>query len=294
MQTQRLIPILILGILLFLFRVNAHIRLICPAPISAEAGLKIGPCGQVPDPGIQPTIIKPGPFPIVMEERYIHEGSPFRLALLSPDAIGRNGNFNPKCSYVLLNHIPNKKVFKGSIQYTIVVEIPDVKCENCALQMIQIMTDKIPANLGSGATNCTYNPLSTDSWDNQQCGSNYHSCSKVTIQGKTEFESVCPANSNIVFASNPGWSFPKSQFEYSVGESGYWDLTGSLSDLNAESSYRTIPLGTECSQAAKQATTDGQANQNPVKINGAISNSLQLVNLLVVVLLLVVVVGLLL
>jgi hypothetical protein len=134
------------------------------------------------------------------------------------------------------------------------------------------MTDKIANNM-PGKTSCTYNPLSTNSWTNNQCGSNYHSCAKVTITGKNAFNSLCTAG-NTAFATNSGWAFPKTNNVYSTNENGVWNSSGALFDAKASNFYRSVPSETQCSSSAIAAITSGAdaVNNDPTK-NGVASNS---------------------
>jgi hypothetical protein len=260
----------ILGIFSLFSLTSAHVRLVCPVPLTADSGLKSGACGAVADPGKPATQISPGLLPIVMEETVFHTGAPFRLALMSTDAIinSARADFTPTCTYVLLNHIPHKSTSTGSNLYTITVEIPDVNCQNCALQLIQVMTDKISSNL-PGRTSCTYNPSSTNSWTNNQCGSNYHSCAKISISGKNSFSSLCPNGNTIAYASPNGWGFTSTGLIYQSNENANWNASGMLVDTRVTNpSFRSIPAGTQCSSSAISAVTQGQAvNNNPTSTN---------------------------
>lgn len=77
----------------------------------------------------------------------------------------------------------NEPVYGVESTYTktyITVEIPDVYCERCALQLLNPMTDKLE---GNGQSNCTYDPLCSNCNDGVSCFSNYHSCANVRILG---------------------------------------------------------------------------------------------------------------
>lgn len=63
---------------------------------------------------------------------------------------------------VLLDHIPHNDqsdptafVEKTYVPYKISVNIPDVKCSKCSLQLLYIMTDK---SVKCGVPTCYYNP----------------------------------------------------------------------------------------------------------------------------------------
>jgi hypothetical protein len=174
------------------------------------------------------TELSPGPNTLVFEETIAHTGSPFRIALSRPGE-----DSYEDC--ILLNHIPhNDDAVRGvSEYYAITVDIPDIDCESCALQIIQIMTDKIDNNLGTDADSCTYNPDDPLSWSNDQCGSNYHSCANVQITGSQEFSSdLC--------TQVEGWTFgEQDDMLYFETEDAEWDGM-LLVDEDAPSDVRSV------------------------------------------------------
>jgi hypothetical protein len=118
--------------------------------------------------------LEPGKITLVFEESISHKGAPFRIAL------SQEGSDVYDC--VLLDHIPHNDAGKPNyydpstfVEYRITVNIPDVKCERCALQLINPMTDKI----GIGRS-CVLASSSTPNY----CFSVYHSCANVNITGK--------------------------------------------------------------------------------------------------------------
>ena len=198
--------------------VMGHARWKCPsardynspsgAHISFDnTGNKNGPCG--PFSGIKywgmggVFNLTPGLMTVVWEESISHNGSPFRLAILDE---------KEQVVTVLLDHIPhwddsNPSMMRESsyVPYKMTVNIPDINCTQCSLQLLYIMTDKTTlCNIG----NCTYYAEDsacsghTDSTrscfgapnDNMclkpnTCFSNYHSCTDIRIDGKLPFES---------------------------------------------------------------------------------------------------------
>jgi len=129
---------------------------------------------------------------VVFEESIAHKGAPFRIALST------EGSDNEYSSCILLNHIPhndnNNPVYGVESTYTktyVTVQIPNVRCERCALQLLNPMTDKLESN---GMSQCVYDPLCTTCNDGVSCFSNYHSCANVRINGtipRADFK--CPA-----------------------------------------------------------------------------------------------------
>jgi len=95
----------------------------------------------------------PGWTTFSWEESVSHHGSPFRLAILDS---------NETAVVLLLDHIPHNDesnpvpyVEKSYVEYKISVEIPDIKCDKCSLQLLYIMTDK---SVKCGIDVCYYNP----------------------------------------------------------------------------------------------------------------------------------------
>jgi hypothetical protein len=104
----------------------------------------------------------------VFEESITHTGSPFRFAL----SVDNSDYFG----YVLLDHVPHKDGpydDNGYKQYRLVITLPDINCQGCALQLVNPMTDKVEGE-------CTYSIDGTDT-----CGSIYHSCANININGAT-------------------------------------------------------------------------------------------------------------
>lgn len=98
------------------------------------------------------TNLKPGWTTLTWEESVSHAGSPFRVAILDETETAR---------VVLLDHIPhydaaspNQKIESSYVEYKISVNIPDVKCEKCSLQLLYVMTDK---SVNCGIPTCYYN-----------------------------------------------------------------------------------------------------------------------------------------
>lgn len=216
----------------------------CPTPRSPESGLKLGPCGGVYANGAQYTQISPGPFPIVFEEAIFHSGAPFRIALSGPSATGSiPADSFEQC--ILLNHIPHNDRGTANQFYVITVNIPDVNCSACALQVIQVMTDKMSL-FSPGSSSCTYDPADTVTWTGGKCGSNYHSCANVIINGTKQFDAatVCPSQAS-------GWPYNLSTYVYAQGEGAVWQ--NSL--LVGGNNYSLIPVGTACTAFAISAPT---------------------------------------
>jgi hypothetical protein len=87
---------------------------------------------------------------------------------------------------VLYDHLPHNDGTSAPNEYIFNLTIPDINCPNCALQVVNPMTDKI----GAG-TCCTYPPAG--------CFSVYHSCSDISISGSQD-----PATWAASFSSPAG------------------------------------------------------------------------------------------
>lgn len=132
-----------------------------------------------------------------VRETIVHAGAPYRLALTT------GGSDNSYDNYVLLDHIPHCDGC-GAGLYSVEVVIPNWRCTDCALQLIQIMTDKFPAS-----TSCA-NPQGLAS----SCGSQdhaYFSCANIHITG-TEEDRI------PFYVSYSGRRGFANRFPYSPGE----------------------------------------------------------------------------
>lgn len=231
--------------------VQGHGRWKCPPPRDAldndgnhikfdNTGNKYAACGpQSGNWGFGAvTKLTPGWTTLTWEESISHAGSPFRLAILDETETAR---------IVLLDHIPHDDAsspkFNYEVTYTpykLSVFIPDVKCTKCSLQFLYIMTDK---TVKCGIDTCYYNPDdaackgSTDPAaetcagapnDNvcvqdNECFSNYHSCTDVIIDGQTPI-------ADFEFNQQPSdWPYAGMKLNYYGAEAGTWKdgfLTG--------------------------------------------------------------------
>jgi hypothetical protein len=159
-------------------------RWTCPEPRNLDTGIKYGPCGGETDQ-FSPNatlVVSPGPFTVQWEESITHEGAPFRISL-SSDGRDTDTLFSKSC--VLIDHIPHNDETSPSVLlestyelYSLTINIPDVACERCSLQIFNAMTDKIGGAGSPNGTGCTY-PGGT-------CSSVYHSCTlPIKITGRT-------------------------------------------------------------------------------------------------------------
>ncbi|MDC0676874.1 SCE4755 family polysaccharide monooxygenase-like protein [Sorangium atrum] len=130
---------------------SAHIDLTSPAPRHADDQQKVSPCGARGDArGETVTVFEPGETITVMWNETIDHPGHFRIMFDDDgfDDFPEPANENDLCEPgvdkgCLLDGIADKK--GGS--YSAEVTLPDVECDNCTLQLIQVMTDRRPATL---------------------------------------------------------------------------------------------------------------------------------------------------
>lgn len=243
----------------FIVLISAHGRWKCPSPRDAldengnhikfdNTGNKYAACG--PQSGKwgfgEVTTLSPGWTTLTWEESITHAGSPFRIAILDESEVAR---------VVLLDHIPhndksapNYNIEASYVPYKISVNIPDVQCEKCSLQLLYVMTDK---TVKCGTPVCYYNPDdaackgSTDpnaatcaGAPNSQvcvaegeCFSNYHSCADVKITGSQPL-SAFPLDSQPA-----DWPYNSLRMQYYGAEVSEWSngwLSGIPSNYTTE------------------------------------------------------------
>jgi hypothetical protein len=120
---------------LLVSEISAHTLWTCPPPRSTSSGLKVGPCGGVGainDTVSPKTVVYPGQLVVSWQEPVFHTGAPFRIALSVP------GEDNYE-SCVLVNHIPHDDAGSANQVYYMTINIPDIYCEDCGLQIIQVV-----------------------------------------------------------------------------------------------------------------------------------------------------------
>lgn len=194
--------------------VEGHSRWKCPAPRDANdaegqhitfdnTGNKDGPCGPNTGTiygynGITP--LAPGPQTFVWEESIAHKGAPYRINLLN-----KSGDIIA----TLLDHIPHDDTTKTTMRehfftpFKMTIDIPDVECEECSLQLLFVMTDKTTncgteyCNYYADDDNCIGHtdpdagvctgavPTSGPCKNADTCFSVYHSCIDVQLTGST-------------------------------------------------------------------------------------------------------------
>lgn len=129
---------------------GAHIALMSPKPRYAD--LKEGPCGRGPTDkrSSNVTSFKSGETITVTWRETVEHPGHFRISF---DADGVTAFVNPK-SFTDLNTAPSVLVDgiadrTDGQTYSQEITLPDVECDNCTLQVIQVMTDKPPYGDGN-------------------------------------------------------------------------------------------------------------------------------------------------
>lgn len=104
-------------------------------------------------------------------------------------SIGSDDNFDQQ---ILIDHVPHNDNAETTDMHAIEVEIPDIDCPKCSIQVLNIMTDKI------GEQGCTYPGQPGGAANTIACPSVYHTCANVIITGSIpaaeythELETIC-------------------------------------------------------------------------------------------------------
>jgi MYXO-CTERM domain-containing protein len=128
---------------------HAHIQLMFPAQRNSEQ--KAGPCGKLGDArGTNITVLEPGAkITVTWDETVEHPGH-FRIMLDEdgfefPDPTGYDDFCDPTVVkmgiHCLADNIADKPAMPA---YAVEVQLPNIDCKNCTLQVIQVMSDKPP------------------------------------------------------------------------------------------------------------------------------------------------------
>ncbi len=126
----------------------AHIQIV--APRQRHVDQKAGPCGLLN--GMRTANVcefRPGATITVEWGETVEHPGHFRVSF---DEDGVDGLLDPTdyddfytAPSVLLDDIPDHDTSSdGNRRYSVQVPLPDVECDNCTLQLIQVMTDKMP------------------------------------------------------------------------------------------------------------------------------------------------------
>lgn len=143
------------ALLLAAWPAAAHVRLV--APISRYGDeMKFGPCGRLGGARtLSPTTFTPGQVITVTFDEFINHPGYYRVAFdpdghddLAPPSYdaGSLAWSSPAGVQLLADRIPDAAV--GLTHGEVVVTLPEVECDRCTLQLIQVMTDKPPFDGG--------------------------------------------------------------------------------------------------------------------------------------------------
>lgn len=137
--------------------VHAHVRLDAPPPRHPETGLKQGPCGKGANdprttrPELITTFTAGETITVRFTETIDHDPAHYRIAL----SYGGDQDFvdptdfediGPEELPILLDGIPDAE--GGNNQaYNITVTLPDISCEICTLQVMQVMKESFRTSL---------------------------------------------------------------------------------------------------------------------------------------------------
>ncbi len=132
----------------------AHVQIV--APKQRHTLQKDGPCGEEGGTRSQNVCeFQPGATITVQWDETIEHPGHFRISF---DEDGVDNLIDPadyddfdNSPAVLEDAIPDRDTdIDGNPRYSMLVTLPDVECDNCTLQLIQVMTDKPPWGPGGG------------------------------------------------------------------------------------------------------------------------------------------------
>ncbi|MBA3549802.1 MAG: lytic polysaccharide monooxygenase [Nannocystis sp.] len=235
--------LLFASLALFAGEVRAHILLTSPQPRTESQ--KQGPCGAGAADPRGPTVatFMPGETITVTWNEFINHPGHFRISL---DEDGQDDFFEPKGfddvsggPGVLIDGIAHE----DDGEYSVQVELPDVECDNCVLQIIQMMSDKPPYGDGNDL---------------------YYQCSDIAIvgnEGSTSGETSTTGGSATT--GEPGSTAGESDEgggtakpDTSASESGS-ATTGEQPTTGAAGSSTGAATGGSVTDGTGDATTDG-------------------------------------
>ena len=161
---------------------SAHVRLVYPPPRYAPMGnddmnIKTGPCGRANDSRTTDmsriTVLQPGATIMVQFNETIEHPGFYRIsfdddgqdALVAPTMRSQIDTAAPFTLPVLLDNIPDQ-TGAGTKMYMASVTLPNVQCERCTLQVIQVMV-----------------PATAMSWDPSPDQDIYYTCADIALRG---------------------------------------------------------------------------------------------------------------
>lgn len=140
-----LVALLVAGAAALPSRALAHLSLTAPVSRYGPDVLKTGPCGvSGGERTANVSYFEPGATIEVRWDEYVQHPGHYRIAF-DPDGV--DDFIDPATmtelysnDAVLLDGIEDSR----ERQYAVTVTLPDVSCDNCTLQVIQVMYDKLP------------------------------------------------------------------------------------------------------------------------------------------------------
>ncbi|HUE96096.1 MAG TPA: SCE4755 family polysaccharide monooxygenase-like protein [Longimicrobiaceae bacterium] len=135
----------------------------------ARSPQKIGPCG-VPERSDIINVFRPGQTIEVVLRETVNHPSHYRIAFNPdgewfPDPTAVD-DINPDAEHVLVDGIVDAEEAVQRVEIT----FPDIECENCTLQLIQVMYDKQANGFGGRNTDGGNDDL-------------YYSCADIALRG---------------------------------------------------------------------------------------------------------------
>ena len=125
---------------------SAHIALTYPPPRTQSQ--KVGPCGAAGSVrGTAVTVLAPGSMLEVKWAETINHPSHYRISF---DQDGQD--FTVPADFMDFSQTENvvaDNIADGTGPFTRMIQLPDIECENCTLQLIQMMYDKPPYGDGN-------------------------------------------------------------------------------------------------------------------------------------------------
>jgi hypothetical protein len=202
---HRALPLLTIALATITTSADAHIRLDAPAPRFAfsNAGQKTGPCGAGTATGTITEVQAGSTLTVQWTETINHPGH-YRISL-DPDG-GDDGLVNPASEtdfYTNDNVLLDQIADKAGGAYSADITIPDTNCDKCTLQLMQVMTDKLP-------------------WGPQNGDDLYYWCADIRIVGGTDPTSTASSTSasSTSAASTSAASTSASSGAGGAGEGG--------------------------------------------------------------------------
>ncbi|MBX2813924.1 MAG: hypothetical protein KTR25_19055 [Myxococcales bacterium] len=149
---------------------GAHIELLEPTARHGRTELKSGPCGVTNSNRSQKiSYFRPGATIVVRFSEYIDHPGHYRIAFdidgddvfENPRCLGECDNRNMQISvdqqpWILADGIQDRRATPNDDIYEVTVTLPNQECDNCTLQLIQVMTDKPPYNMDQPGGNDLY------------------------------------------------------------------------------------------------------------------------------------------